>query len=93
MEDRKAELLELIHNEYQYYCSIPESEPKKKGDKKQFINGLMTASRVIGISYDELNKIVQTNPNASLSEEDELLDVPTFVRNKMKIHGTVLSER
>lgn len=84
MESR-AELLALLTQEYCYYCEIPASEVQKKCEKKSFINGLMTASRVIGISFDELNEIVGANTESTFESLDDKLAIPTYIRNKIEI--------
>lgn len=85
MEAQKIELLTLLKQEYQDYCLIPEREHQQKRDKKHFIKGLMTASRAVGISYDELNEIIESNPKAQFRDLDEKLSIPTFVRHEIKI--------
>ncbi|EKF9373183.1 hypothetical protein O1B80_003442, partial [Vibrio cholerae] len=64
----------------------PDNEQQKKRDKKQFINGLMTACRVVGISFEELNSIIEQMPKRPIFKDlDEQLSVPTYVRNKVDI--------
>lgn len=81
----KAELLALITQEYCDYCEIPTSEVQKKREKKSFINGLMTASRVVGVSFDELNDIVGANPEPRFASLDDKLAIPTYIRNNIEI--------
>ncbi|OCH69559.1 hypothetical protein A6E00_08580 [Vibrio diabolicus] len=78
---KHPELLTLIEQEFIDYRGIPMSDSQRKHEKKQFINGLMTAARVVGITYDELNVIVEAHPPASLHNEDEL-SIPAYIRNK-----------
>ncbi|EIV8651628.1 hypothetical protein CGH02_23905 [Vibrio parahaemolyticus] len=86
MESHREELLALLSKECGEYSSIPESEQQQKRDKKSFINGLMTACRVVGISYDELNTIVEAMPKqAKFKDLDEQLAIPTYIRNKVEI--------
>ncbi|EPC6137760.1 hypothetical protein ACR0WA_003713 [Vibrio cholerae] len=82
----KEELLILLSKECELYVSIPGNEQQKKRDKKQFINGLMTACRVVGISFEELNSIIEQMPKRPIFKDlDEQLSVPTYVRNKVDI--------
>ncbi len=54
--------------------------------KKHFINGLMTACRVVGISFEELNTIIEQMPKKPIFKDlDEQLSVPTYVRNRVDI--------
>ncbi|KQA22626.1 hypothetical protein AAY55_16215 [Vibrio metoecus] len=76
----------LLSKECELYASIPDNEQQKKRDKKQFINGLMTACRVVGISFEELNSIIEQMPKRPIFKDlDEQLSVPTYVRNKVDI--------
>ncbi|KDO14927.1 hypothetical protein DP83_14855 [Vibrio metoecus] len=82
----KEDLLILLSKECELYASIPDNEQQKKRDKKQFINGLMTACRVVGISFEELNSIIEQMPKRPIFKDlDEQLSVPTYVRNKVDI--------
>ncbi|HGH6027970.1 TPA: hypothetical protein AB5H75_003926 [Vibrio mimicus] len=82
----KEELLTLLSKECELYVSILDSDQQKKRDKKHFINGLMTACRVVGISFEELNSIIEQMPKRPIFKDlDEQLSVPTYVRNKVDI--------
>lgn len=83
MESKKSELLALLNKECHEYCLIPTSEVQHKREKKQFINGLMTAARVMGISYDDLNDIIEAMPEPKFNSLDEKLTTPTYIRNDM----------
>ncbi|MFA0157635.1 hypothetical protein [Vibrio sp. 10N.261.46.A3] len=83
--ESKVELLALLTQEYCDYCEIPVSEVEKKREKKSFINGLMTASRVIGVSFDELNEIVGANTESKFESLDDKLAIPTYIRNKIEL--------
>ncbi|KIP65096.1 hypothetical protein SN11_26170 [Vibrio harveyi] len=86
METSKEELLALLTKECRLYSSIPASEQQQKHDKKCFINGLMTACRVVGISFEELNSIVESMPQQTKFKDiDEQLSIPTYVRNNVEI--------
>ncbi|HAS6506016.1 TPA: hypothetical protein NGR73_004566 [Vibrio parahaemolyticus] len=86
MDLQKAELLALLSQECEIYSSIPASEKLQKRDKKHFINGLMTAGRVVGISYDELSAIIDSVPKSPIFKDlDEQLSIPTYIRNNVDI--------
>ncbi|MEZ8104080.1 hypothetical protein [Vibrio cortegadensis] len=82
---RNAEFLEYLKSEFQEYCAIPISQSQHKSEKKQFINGLMKASRFFGVSFDDLNEIIKSQPQASFHGFEDMLDVPTYIRNEMSI--------
>ncbi|WP_028021716.1 hypothetical protein [Enterovibrio calviensis] len=86
MELQKSELLALLSKECEAYTSIPTSEAQIKREKKCFINGLMTACRVVGISFEELSAIVESMPkHGEFKDLDEQLAIPTYVRKKLNI--------
>ncbi|EID0723913.1 MULTISPECIES: hypothetical protein [Vibrio] len=86
MEFKKSELLKRLSQECGEYCSIPESEQQVKRDKKNFINGLMTACRVVGISFEELSAVTDSMPKEpKFRNLDEKLSVPTFIRNEVEL--------
>lgn len=86
MESQKSELFALLSKECVEYSEIPTSEYQKKRDKKNFINGLMTACRVVGISFEELSVITESIPQQpKFKNLDEKLAIPTFVRNKVEL--------
>ncbi|WP_431786204.1 hypothetical protein [Vibrio harveyi] len=86
METSREELLTLLTKECELYSSIPASEQQQKRDKKCFINSLMTACRVVGISFEELNAIIKLMPQQpKFKDIDEQLSIPTYVRNNVEI--------
>ncbi|EHR5764870.1 TPA: hypothetical protein ACMD08_004498 [Vibrio parahaemolyticus] len=86
MDLQKAELLALLSQECEIYSSIPASEKLQKRDKKHFINGLMKACRVVGISYEELSAIIDSMPKSPRFKDlDEQLSIPTYIRNNVSI--------
>nr|WP_319537148.1 hypothetical protein [uncultured Vibrio sp.] len=86
MESVKDELLAILTKECELYSSIPASELQQKRDKKYFINGLMVACRVAGVSFEELNLIIKSMPKQSKFKDlDEQLSIPTYVRNNVEI--------
>ncbi|WP_434360528.1 hypothetical protein NF212_08200 [Parasalinivibrio latis] len=89
MESVKEELLTLLTKECDLYSSIPASEQQQLRDKKNFIKGLMTACRVVGISFEELNSIIEAMPkHPKFNDIDELLSIPTYIRNNVEIQSS-----
>ena len=88
MEASKEALLAVLTNECELYSSIPASEQQQKRDKKCFINGLMAACRVVGISFEELSSIIESMPQQPKFQDiDEKLSIPTYVRNNVEINS------
>ncbi|PQJ61767.1 hypothetical protein [Photobacterium angustum] len=86
METSKENLLTVLKKECKLYLSIPEYEQQQKRDKKNFIYGLMAACRVVGISFEELNSIIESMPQPSKFKDiDEHFAIPTYVRNEVEI--------
>ncbi|WP_010448222.1 hypothetical protein [Vibrio rotiferianus] len=71
------DFIEFLKQEFSDYHGL--TEPRQRKEKKQFINGLMTASRFFGVSYDELKAIVATH-RAVDTQDEHYLDIPTFIR-------------
>ena len=80
----RTELLTLIEQEFQEYRANSLHDSQLKRDKKAFINGLMTAARIVGISYDELNAIVESTSIKNEQESKSDLSVPAYIRNPQK---------
>lgn len=80
MTNYQNELLEIIKKEFNEYRSISIAEKQRKHDKKQFINGLMVAARAVGISFDELNDIVESSQVGSSSIVIDDLSIPAYIR-------------
>jgi len=84
----KAELLVYLRGELNQYNRIINSQTKR--EKKQYIDGLMKASRFFGVSYEELKEITDSElkehiNSLTMSGDDDLLDVPTFIRKYGKV--------
>ncbi|CAH1591592.1 hypothetical protein THOB06_570002 [Vibrio rotiferianus] len=45
----------------------------------------MTASRVIGVSFEELNEIVGANTESKFESLDDKLAIPTYIRNNIEL--------
>lgn len=80
----KNRLLDMVSKELEEYMSMPTGTLSEQ-DKKQFINGVMTACRIAGISYSELEEVVQLEGAESQDPlpsrtSNESLHIPTFIR-------------
>ncbi|RTZ14406.1 hypothetical protein EJ063_15940 [Vibrio aquaticus] len=86
MQQERNALLALLKDECEKYTQIPSSENRAKQEQKKFIYGIMTASRVVGISYEELETIVNAmSTQPQFKDLDEKLAVPTYIRDKVQL--------
>ncbi|MCX8941286.1 hypothetical protein [Vibrio parahaemolyticus] len=86
MNNLKQELLCQLEKACEQYSAMSEEQQK---ERKHFLNGFMTACRIAGISYEELEDI--TSRYTSKNLQNEYLDIPTFIRKGMEIQN--VSER
>ncbi|WP_394142900.1 hypothetical protein [Vibrio chagasii] len=84
MTEYQSELLAFIEEEFQKYNLMPIDNSQAKRDKKEFINGLMTAARVVGVGYDELNLIVKSTTRGGVKSIEYDLSTPAYIRQKNK---------
>ncbi|WP_305838333.1 hypothetical protein [Photobacterium leiognathi] len=59
---------------------IPSIEYQKKRERREFINGLMKGSRFFGVSFDDLEEIVQSKSSLCFDSLKEMLEIPTYIR-------------
>ncbi|EGU31298.1 hypothetical protein VII00023_22984 [Vibrio ichthyoenteri ATCC 700023] len=89
MTNYQTELLDLIKLEFKDYSAISLTDHQRRHDKKQFINGLMTAARAIGISFEQLNAVVESF-QLTLCDCDDL-SVPAYIRELARTTSSVRS--
>jgi len=82
---KKTQFLTYLSNELMQYNLIPDADSVLKHDKKQFINGLMTAARYLGISFEELKIVIDSQPSIEIEQSlqasiERYFDVPTVMR-------------
>ncbi|GHA10779.1 hypothetical protein [Oceanisphaera arctica] len=87
---QKTEFLGYLSVEFQEYCQIPSEDIQEKQEKKQFINGLMKAARIFGVSFDELTAVVKSEqpdagPSFSVSSPEDIIKVPAYIRHGIDI--------
>jgi len=78
----KDEFLDFLELEFNNYHSIPLELEQEKKSKKEFINGLMKASRFFDVTFDELQAIVKKSSvqEKYVKNATDFLDIPTFIR-------------
>lgn len=72
-----SDFIKFLECEFLQYQKL--TDHSERQEKKQFINGLMTASRFFGVSYHELNAVVDVYRKENM-QRDDYLDIPTFIR-------------
>lgn len=73
----KQVFLDYLREQFDDYQATPVSRMSEHAEKKQFINGLMTASRFFDVSYEELQALAPKE----VEGKTDFLDIPTYVRN------------
>lgn len=90
----KKQFFEYLHNEFIHYQQIPSHQIQEKKEKKEYINGLMKASRFWGVSFEELQDVISSkkmdiNPSEMHYVDNvkplRYLDIPAFIRNRYKL--------
>nr|WP_086939883.1 hypothetical protein [Thaumasiovibrio occultus] len=70
----KFEFFAHLQESLTRYNTIAQEDTLEKQAQKQYVNGLMRASRFFGVSFEELEAIIQHNPAG------DYLDIPAFIR-------------
>ncbi len=81
----KKQFLEHLKTEFTEYDAIPDQEFESKTKKKEFIKGMMKASRYFGVSFYELESVVvsvqgQDDNVKTAASSMDYLDIPTIIR-------------
>jgi hypothetical protein len=89
--NNKQDFLDHLQTSFRDYFTTDKNAPLEKAKTKSYINGLMAAGRIFGISFDELQQIItteQTRVNSNVTElvkaepeDTDDLEIPTFIRN------------
>lgn len=88
----KSEFLSYLKDVINQYNLMSDFEGIKKAEKKQYINGLMRASRFFCVSFEELKAVVDQSETVEQSYDEsfvgtkEPLEIPTFVRQNKIIN-------
>ncbi|EEZ88381.1 hypothetical protein VME_18250 [Vibrio harveyi 1DA3] len=70
--DGKIKFFEYLDSTFKEYRLKPTAETKA------FINGLMTASKFFGVTYEELERVIEQGA----PKDVPYLDIPTFIRKR-----------
>lgn len=90
--NNKQNFLNHLQVSFRDYFTTMEKTSLEKVQTKSYIDGLMVAGRILGISFDELQQLLaqeqsNINDHVTKSAQAELnnaedLDIPTFIRNQ-----------
>ncbi|CAH0525990.1 hypothetical protein VHP8226_01472 [Vibrio hippocampi] len=79
MDTQRNELMEVIEQAFIDYHTMTTDDITTKREKKQFIDGLMTAARVIGVHYEELDALTKAVP-IMLQRQPIDMTTPAYIR-------------
>ncbi|GLS91460.1 hypothetical protein GCM10007916_25290 [Psychromonas marina] len=88
----QSEFLSYLSNELDLYYQIPSTYSQVKYEKKQYINGLMKASRFFGVSFENIQEVINRESKGQIAalaasgRTDELYEIPAFIRENKAIH-------
>lgn len=75
--DQLAKLLSELYTIIHEIRSDPQELPG-------YVSGFMKAGRIFGVSYNELESVINKEREKFQSNALENLEIPTFIREKMK---------
>jgi hypothetical protein len=88
MDNKQLYLTHLQSTFKKYFTN--KNNTTEQAEAKSYINGLMEAGRILGISFDELQEVlikeqngVAPKPLKIIMNKEDYLDIPTFIRNNM----------
>lgn len=79
---KQSEFLSYLSNELDLYYQIPSTYMQVRFEKKQYINGLMKASRFFGVSLDSLKEVINRESGEQLLvsvQSEANFDIPDLV--------------
>lgn len=85
----KRKFLAYLSNEFKRYHLIDDGLSQDKLKQKAYLNGLMQAARFFGLSFDELQKVIdieqqialKTSTTSSVNVKPDY-EIPAFIRNQ-----------
>lgn len=86
--DNKQDFLNHLKTSFREYFAMENHSPIERAQAKSYINGLMVAGRIFGISFDELQQVMSQEqsqgPTSSVKNDwgnIDPLEIPTIFRN------------
>ncbi len=86
--DNKQEFIAHLQASFREYFTKEQQTPTERAQAKSYINGLMVAGRMFGISFEELQQIMTREQSRSVTNtmkndwgNIDPLEIPTIFRN------------
>lgn len=85
----QSEFLNYLANELSTYNQIAIADTQARFEKKQYINGLMKASRFFGVTYESIKEVIDTQLKEQIDflnasgRTDELYNIPAYIRENI----------
>lgn len=84
----KQEYLDYLQATFRdYFASADQKSPLERAQAKSFINGLMVAGKIFGVTSEELQQVLSREQSHRVTGEatlalssQELLDIPAYIR-------------
>ena len=87
MMDSKQEYLAYLRASFRDYFAAVGQSAAERAQAKSFINGLMVAGKIFGVTSEELQQALSREQSHRLSrsaqiefEGQDLLEIPTYIR-------------
>lgn len=93
--NNKQEFLDYLQASFSEYFADISQPAVERAQTKSFINGLMVAGKIFGVSSEELQQVLAQEQNPTVRataqpefEGSDLIEVPTYIRwSKSGVHG------
>ncbi|MEX3072383.1 hypothetical protein AB3Y13_11395 [Vibrio alginolyticus] len=85
-----TDFLDYLKKTLHEYHRMDAQDEKSKLEQKQYLNGLMHGARLLGVGYEELENVANSELREYLeflasTDKEALLAVPPYIRNKLNI--------
>ena len=86
--DHKQAYLDYLQSAFRdYFASAEQQSTIERGQTKSFINGLMVAGKIFGVTSEELQQVLSREQGYRVSDaskltlgKQDLLEVPAYIR-------------
>ncbi|MGO2088747.1 MAG: hypothetical protein ACTH2P_03965 [Oceanisphaera sp.] len=85
--DNKQEYLAYLQATFRDYFADIDQTATERAQAKSYINGLMVAGKIFGVTSDELQQVLSREQSHRVSDSSklaiqgqDLLEVPTYIR-------------
>ncbi|ART79321.1 hypothetical protein [Oceanisphaera avium] len=91
--DHKQEYLEYLRASFRDYFADISQSAAERAQAKSFINGLMVAGKIFGITSEELQQALSQEQHRRVAstaridfEDKDLIEIPTYIREQKKVN-------